>query len=136
MTAKEYLGQIRLAEIRIRQMEEQLDGCHRQNDGVIVQHSQSNATEDRLISRIDREREILAAIEEQTQLRLRITMEIHKLNNATYIQLLYARYVRLQKFEQIALDMGYEYSWVRHLHKDALDAFAELYGLEREAAEN
>lgn len=133
MTAKEYLGQIRLAEIRIRQMEEQLDGCHRQSDGVLVQHSQSNATEDRLISRIDREREILAAIEEQTQLRLRITMEIHKLNNATYIQLLYARYVRLQKFEQIALDMGYEYSWIRHLHKDALDAFADLYELEHEA---
>lgn len=130
MTAKEYLGQIRLAEIRIRQMEEQLDGCHHQNDVVMVQHSQSNATEDRLISRIDREREILAAIEEQTQLRLRITMEIHKLNNATYIQLLYARYVRLQKFEQIALDMGYEYSWIRHLHKDALDSFAEMYGLE------
>lgn len=130
MTAKEYLSQIGLAEIRIRQMEEQLDGCHHQNDVVMVQHSQSNATEDRLISRIDREREILAAIEEQTQLRLRITMEIHKLNNATYIQLLYARYVRLQKFEQIALDMGYEYSWIRHLHRAALDAFAEMYGLE------
>ena len=135
MTAKEYLGQIRLAEIKIRQLEEQLDGCHRQSDGVLVQHSQSNATEDRLISQIDREREILAAIEAQTQMRLRITMEIHKLDNATFIQLLYARYVRLQKFEQIALDMGYEYSWIRHLHKDALDAFAELYGLEKSQAE-
>ena len=31
-------------------------------------------------------------------------MEIHKLDNATFIQLLYARYVRLQKFEQIVAE--------------------------------
>ena len=140
MTAKDYLGQIRVADLKIKQLEERLESL-RYFGGAIrydvppVQHSPSNSLETRLVELVDLERDVLEEKFRLEQLRVRITREIHALDEPKYISLLYMRYVDGKRFEQIAAEMQYDYDWTRHLHRQALSAFADRYGLE-EAEEN
>lgn len=140
MTAKEYLNQIHLAEVKVKQLEEQMEslryfGGAIRYDVPMVQHTPGNALESRMADLVDLERDVLEECIRLEELRVKITREIHALDEPKYINLLYLRYVKNQRFEQIAAEMQYDYDWTRHLHKQALSAFAERYGLE-EVEEN
>ena len=43
-----------------------------------------------------------------------------------YATVLSKRYIHLQRFEKIAVDMNYTYEWVRHLNSSGIKKFAEL----------
>jgi hypothetical protein len=49
-----------------------------------------------------------------------------------YIDVLYKRYIECKRFELIAVEMNYDYDYVRKLHVKALEVFAQDYGLEKE----
>lgn len=43
-----------------------------------------------------------------------------------YCEILMRRYCRFEKFEKIAVDLNYDYRWIRRLHKKALSLFEGL----------
>lgn len=140
MTAKEYLSQIRTTELKIQHLEERLEslryfGGAIQYDAPQVLHSPTNALEARMADLVDMERDLLEEKYQLEQMRVKITREIHELDEPKYINLLYLRYVKGQRFEQIAAQMQYDYDWTRHLHKQALLAFAEQYEMDSDPAD-
>src|SRR5690625_3262932 len=60
-------------------------------------------------------------------LKIQITSEINKLEKDTHRIVLKERYLHCKKFEQIAVDTTYDYSWVIKLHNQALKEFEKLY---------
>lgn len=135
MTAKEYLGQIRLADIKIRQLQERLDsmkslGGAIQYDKPQVQTTPENIQEEKLISIIDMEREIEDELNRQVELKNRITLEIQRLTDSRYVQALYYRYVLCMRIEAIAVTMNYEYDSARRIIRYAVRAFGSMMDLE------
>ena len=53
--------------------------------------------------------------------------QLEGLDNETFKQLLYLRYVKYERFEKIATSMNYTYQWVRRLHGFALEEFERRY---------
>ena len=53
---------------------------------------------------------------------------IEKIENLPepYATVLSKRYIHLQRFEKIAVDMNYTYEWVRHLNSAGIKRFADL----------
>ena len=60
-------------------------------------------------------------------LKMQIAEEINGLSKETHQIVLKERYLHCKKFEQIAVDTGYDYSWIIKLHGQALKEFEELY---------
>lgn len=137
MTAKEYLGQIRLAEMKIKHLEDRLASMNSlggaiQYDKTIVQSTPENITENQLIDLIDMERDIIAEKISLERLKNKVTLEIHELRNPQYVQILYYRYVLGKRPEEIAVLMCYEYESVRKTVLRARRAFGEHFGLDPE----
>ena len=135
MTAREYLLQIRNAEIAIRQMVERLDsmkslGGAIQYDKPLVQSTPENIQEEKLIELIDMEREIWGKKADLEILKSKITLEIQELTNAQYVRILYYKYVLGMRTEEIAVVMNYQYSSVRKILQRARRSFGEKYGLD------
>lgn len=57
------------------------------------------------------------------QIKDKITGEIHNVNNADFIKLLYKKYVECENLWSIAKNMGYSYDRIRHMHGEALKEF-------------
>ena len=60
------------------------------------------------------------------ELKDRITGEIHNLNNAKHIILLYKRYVECKNLNQVAKEMNFAYQYIRSMHGDALKEFEKI----------
>ena len=132
MTAKKYLKQIELLDIKIRQKEEQL-ACLRETAGgaAAIRYDKDNIQvsavgdmlERNVIRLMELEDKILADKIRFETLKNTIVDQIQTLDDKRYIDILYRRYVKYEKFEQIALDMGYEYFYICRLHGEALNVF-------------
>lgn len=131
MTAKEYLQQIHLMDIRIGQRVTQLQ---QMRDRVHIMGS-FDYSKDRVQSTptsgnkqiediVDLENEIKALIENEQNLKHKIISEIQTLADANYVEILYRRYVEMQTFEQISCDLNYAYHYVCTLHGEALKEFS------------
>ncbi len=66
-------------------------------------------------------------IESYTQEQNKIISQIQSLEDSRYIEILYKRYVEFKKFELIAVEMNYDYNWVKNLHGMALMNFETTY---------
>lgn len=139
MTAKEYLMQIKLLDVKIQQKRTQVDDLKdratsisgQQTDAVRVQSSKDGDTIGRKVAKYaDLEAEIEADTYELLQLKHSIINQIQQLTDRRYVELLYKRYVEYKRLELIALEMNYDYDYVRALHGYALQEFANKYGLE------
>lgn len=139
MTAKEYLMQVKLLDIKIQQKRAQVDDLKdratsvsgQQTDAVRVQSSKDGDTIGRKVAKYaDLEAEIEADTYELIQLKHSIINQIQQLTDSRYVELLYKRYVEYKRLELIAVEMNYDYDWVRTLHGYALQAFAGEYGME------
>ena len=64
----------------------------------------------------------IVSMEEEKQ---RLCVQIEKLPEP-YCSVLTRRYVGLQRFEKIAVDLNYTYEWVRHLDGIGVKKFADL----------
>ena len=133
MTTKQYLGQIRILDIKIRQRQREaaelkLAATCTGSASAQGEKVQTSASGDKLLNAVakyvDLEAEIQGMIKDMQKRRHKIIAEIQELEDVRYIQILFKRYVEYKDFERIAVEMGYEYSWVTRMHNNALEAFA------------
>ena len=136
MTAKEYLKQIDLLKTKIEQREQQLE-CLRETAGgaAAIRYDKDNIQvsacgdmlERNVIRLVELEDQILQAKIRMETLKAEIIDQIQALDDKRYIEILYRRYVNCDKFEKIALDLSYDYVYLRALHGEALGMFETRY---------
>lgn len=128
MTAKEYLMQVRNLESKMKILKEEIDTLREMvvSTGAIQQGERvlSSGTQDKMAETIckinEKECEWNDLMREFALVRANVIINIQKLNNPEYEQILYKRYCQSKKWEEIALEMNYTYQWVCKLHGRAL----------------
>ena len=132
MTAKQYLQQIHMMDIRIGQRITQLEQMRARvhimgSFDYSKDRIQTSAeTGNRQIENIvDPEAEIKRLIEQEQDAKHNGGGEIQQLESANYVEILYRRYVEMQSFEQISCSLNYAYHYVCTLHGEALKTFEE-----------
>jgi len=132
MTAKQYLGQIRSLDIKIRQRKREIEDLKLSatcTGSISAQGEkvQTSASGDKLLNAVaryvDLEAETQSMIKDMQKRRHKIIAEIQELEDSRYIEILYKRYVEFKSFEYIAYEMHYNYTWICELHGKALKAF-------------
>lgn len=143
MTAKEYLLKIKLYNRTLQGISEEIERLYAEAGGlkaiVYDKDRVQTSPEDRLekmMVRIDEECNKWARMKIRYEREVRKRVEqINKLNNADHAELLRLRYVELKQdgsqmmLEEIAVRMHLSYHRVKHLHGEALQAFAKKYKL-------
>ena len=136
MTAKEYLSQIRKAEIMIRIRAQELQKLKADTayisairyDKARVQTSPDGSGFSKAVEEsVSLQLEIEKRIQRLTKKRHDIITQIEGLENTNYIELLKLKYIDDERFEAIACSMGYSYGRIVHMHGDALQAFGRKY---------
>ena len=127
---KEYLRQIRLFDICIRQKEAELAAMRSELEnmsaavtGERVQTSAKDKMSEKLSHIVDLEAQIIRDKESFLRMKDRIINEIQGLDNSVYVDILYKRYVEYKQLEEIAVEMNYSYRQVLRLHGFALQEF-------------
>ena len=77
----------------------------------------------RLSERMEYLDERIAALSVEIDDRLN---SIESVDNNTYRDILFKRYSQYKSFEEISVDMGYDYNYVCNLHGDALKELSQL----------
>lgn len=130
MTAKEYLSQYRVLESKIKHRQRELDAFRetmalsgiKMSEKVQTSPSADNLSNS-VMRLLDMETEIKEELIRLTELKHRIINEIHELDNALYIDILYLKYIEKKSLWDISLELNYEYNHIRHSHGHALQAF-------------
>ena len=129
-TPKEYLRQLRTAEIKIEQKEEELERLKSSlesistgTDSERVQTTPRDRISEEVTHIVDLEEEINADLGALLMLRNKIINEIQSMDNPVYINILYKRYVEYKSLEEIAVEMSYSYIHIKRLHGYALLEF-------------
>ena len=130
MTAKQYLSQLRILDIKINQKQDELYRlrCAAERTTPTQEAGAGcGGASDRVgnISAItaDLDAEINADIDRLADMRHTIINQIHGLDDDRYIRLLYKRYVEYKSLKQVGVEMHYEYAYARSIHGNALKAF-------------
>lgn len=130
MVPKEYLGQIRLYDIRLRQKMDELEQLREASVSAsanMICVSAKSAPRDKVsgyVSKIvDLETEIRQDMQSFLTAKNAIINKIQSADNPVYIEVLYKRYVQYKPLETIAEEMGYSPDRIRHLHGIALNDF-------------
>ena len=132
MTAKEYLGRIRVLDFQISQKEKQLAEAKSlqgrvQSFDYSKERVQTSPKGDMLLDKsikiMTLEQELTERLVELQQLRAKMSDEIASLDNPEHVELLSLRYCNLYRLEAIALEMNLSYHRIRHMHSEALKAF-------------
>lgn len=136
---KEYLSQIRVLTIRIRQKQQELEALQ---DNIMslggmqdANHIRTDSPDpDPMASKVgkyvDMEAEIKDLISQLIETRHVIIDQIQMLDDARYVEILYARYVTMETFGQIANEMHFATRHVLRLHGRALQVFGKKFGYE------
>lgn len=129
-TPKEYLRQIRLFDICIKQKEAELAAMRSEIEsmsaavtGERVQTSAKDKMSEKVSHIVDLEAQIIRDKESFLRMKDRIINEIQSLDNSVYVDILYKRYVEYKQLEEIAVEMNYSYRQVLRLHGFALQEF-------------
>ena len=83
----------------------------------------SNPTENTVLRLMEYNDRTNAAIDSLINLKIQIADEINQLEKENHQMVLKQRYLHCKKFEQIAVDTNYDYSWIIKLHGRALKDF-------------
>lgn len=138
MTAKRYLEQIRRLEIIIDHRLKELEALRVEAYGVRglaydtpnVQSSPAGDTLAKAVVRIEAmELEINELVDSMTNKRHRIIAEIHALDSNKYIQILFKRYVEFKSLDRIADEIGYDRTYMRQLHIEAIESFEATHNI-------
>lgn len=137
MKAKEYLSQIRKAEVMIRIRKKELQKLKEDTvyisavryDKVTVQAApgESSPFGTAVEKYVSLQLEIERRIWNLVQKRNTIINEIEGLKNPNHIELLKLRYIDNERLEAIAFKMGYSFDHIRRMHGEALAAFGHMY---------
>lgn len=141
MTPKEYLQQIRLLDIRIKSIETEieqlrseqitltgirLDGMpHERNPGDPVGNAAAKLADELT----NLEGNLIRTKSELWRKRAEVVALLGKVTEPDYNQILYLRYVKLERWETIACDMGYSFRHTTRLHGEALKEFEKVMGV-------
>lgn len=77
---------------------------------------------------IEMEEKIDKLIDEYVDKKNLIVSQIDSMENETYYEILFARYIEKKTFEKIATDIGYSFRNTTRLHGKALIDFEKKYG--------
>lgn len=137
MTAKEYLQQLYRMDVIINQRIQEkadlrarlLSICSFDYEKERVQTSLPSGAryENQVIKMIEVENEIDCLVDDYVDLKHKIIGQLHGLNNADQIKVLYKRYVLGEKFEQIAVDLNFSIRNVYTVHGHGLQEFQKLH---------
>lgn len=134
MTAKEYLMQLQLLDLKITQKVQETAQLRSMVTGrglaisEKVQTSPKNSQEGIITKYMDLEEKIDSMIDHYVMKKDFIIDQIHQLTDPRFVRILYDRYVpdeqhKVKSLERIAVEMNYNYDHVRHLHGFALQEF-------------
>lgn len=135
MKAKEYLIQIEVLQAKIEQKQQRakeyrnLAMCSGGFDYSKERVQTSNLggqIENPVIRYVALEQEIAENIQMLQARKDKITDEIHNLDNALFIKILYKRYVECKNLGKVAKEMKYSYDRIRHMHGEALKEFEKI----------
>ncbi len=136
MTAKEYLGRIRVLDFQIQQKKKQIEEARELQGSVrgfdyssakVQTSPHGEANIDLAVKIMNLEQELTDKLYLIQETRNRIVDEINELGDGTFIEILTLRYCDLCRLEAIALEMNLSYDRIRHLHGKALQAFSDKY---------
>lgn len=132
LPAKEYLQQLHRADVMIRhKLSEKEDlrnslasitSCDASRERITTGSAASGSSgyAEKIVRLVAIGEEIDDRIFKLANLKHEIIDQIHNLKDADQIKILYKRYVGLEKFEQIAQEMGFSISNTFAVHKKAL----------------
>lgn len=134
MNPKEYLSQVRKYDRLINNKLETIASLRSLVTSVTIELKsdvvQSSGTKDKMANTIDRivdlEREIDADIDQLVNLKREIMSVIDKVEDPVLIDILYKRYFRYEKWEEIAIETNYSYRQVTRLHGQALQEVRKI----------
>lgn len=139
MKAKDYLENYRRNEIAIEKLKNEITridarlkgGSHSYSSDKI-KSSDDNLNEKLMTECLDKRNKMNNDIVMNENVRADLVLKITSMSDYRYIDVLYKRYIECKRFELIAVEMNYDYDYVRKLHVKALEVFAQDYGLEKE----
>lgn len=132
MNVKEYLQQIEIMDSRIGNLLQQLESLRTLATRVTASYggekTSSSPNPQKMAVAVYRIVDLSESINEEIDkfidLKTEIINMINKIDNADYINILYARYFKYETWEQIANELHYSYQWVCVLHGRALNVLA------------
>lgn len=135
MTIKEYLSQAYRIDQRINSKLEQVQSLRELavkatstlSDTYSSGNSNKQKMEGVIVKIIDLENEIDEEIDKLIDLKQEIVSLIKQVKNPEYKTLLELRYLCFRTWEQIAVEMRYDLSWIHRLHKKALIEIKTLH---------
>lgn len=142
INAKEYLQQIETMDSKINSLLDQLESLRTLATRVTATYGgekvKSSSDPQRMASSVNRivdlSNEIDDQVDEFIDLKTNVLNSINKMENADYINILYARYFKYETWEQIANELHYSYQWVCVLHGRGLNVLSNI--LNSENSEN
>ena len=136
MRAKEYLRSLKRLDVKIKNLQWELEELENKAIGISsVDYSsdnvQSSSSGDpafvKMMPKIQVVKdELEKTIEDFVEKRHEMILMINSLSNTNYIQVLFKRYVEFKKFDDIATEMSYEVQSVKNFHWKAIQEFERL----------
>lgn len=132
MKAKEYLKQVELLDVKIRQKKIELAGLKEEATctgafDYSAEKVQTSAKADSMSKKVakyvDLENEIHEDIERFTELKHKVMGQIHMLDDPKYINVLFKKYIEYKGLKEISKELGYSYDHIRRVHGWALLEF-------------
>lgn len=138
MTTKDYLRTVSRMNRAIENKSEEIKHLHdlaiRITSGTSGDKVQENGSHDRLGDTVaciyDLENELHAIVEDAIRQRKVIAGQIEEIDEDTYCNILYKRYVLGKKFKDISEEMDYNMEHLFRLHRKALKTFEKKFGKE------
>jgi hypothetical protein len=136
MDTKEYLGQISRLDKMIKNKMTELAEFKELAYGLSAinneERVQSTPDFDKMSGKIakivDMENKIDSLIDEYVDKKNLIVSQIDSIENETYYEILFSRYIAKKTFEKIADEMSYSWRQIIRLHGRALQDFEKKYG--------
>jgi hypothetical protein len=130
--AKEYLKQVELLDVKIRQKKIELAGLKEDatctgafdySAEKVQTSAKADSMSNKVAKYVDLEKEIHEDIERFTELKHKVIGQIHMLDDITYMEILFKKYIEYKTLKDIAVEMKYSYGRTKHIHGFALEAF-------------
>lgn len=137
-SAKAYLNRVKALDTKINHLIEERDDLRLiatgnsspRLDPNKVQTSGGGDVMARNVERyVELENHITKLIDRYVDMKDRVIREIHALDDPRYVEILYQRYIKFRRFEEIAVLMNYNFNYIRQLHGNALNEFGRIHNI-------
>ena len=136
MDTKQYLGQIsrldRMIKNKMTELSQYRDlACGLSavtNEERVLSSPDFDKMTGKVAKILEMEQKIDSLIDEYVDKKNLIVSQIDSMDNETYYQILFSRYIEKKTFEKIADEMSYSWRQIIRLHGRALQEFEKIYG--------